>query len=319
MEKKTAEEILSDVFKRNTKEIPHSDVLFDMVLAAMKEYVAQSRSQPSEQEQEIERLKADLSDSIEAVYQVKELEARMDKMVSGENYTKVTTALQEEIERLKAANEDWKLQDRLLKKRIAELEARMDKMVSGDNYTKVTTALQEEIERLKASLKSEVEVNRVLRNCSEKDGQRITELEAQLNYVKTWIKSNNEGHNVSFDFSKIESLSIEQERGDDELEQRHQIELSNYAYQIDLAKRERDKAEQEIERLKEREASWQKGIEQLFDRNAELEAQLKEAFEAGRNYQRGEHSEYHGGAEHDYPNFNEWKKKALESSQPELK
>lgn len=34
----------------------------------------------------------------------------------------------------------------------------------------------------------------------------------------------------------------------------------------------------------------------------------KEAFEAGTNYQRGEHSEYHGGREHDYPDFDNWAK-----------
>lgn len=30
------------------------------------------------------------------------------------------------------------------------------------------------------------------------------------------------------------------------------------------------------------------------------------AFSAGRDYQNGEHSEWHGGHEHDYPNFSEW-------------
>lgn len=35
---KTAEEILSEVFQRDTPEIPHSDTLFGMILSAMDEY-----------------------------------------------------------------------------------------------------------------------------------------------------------------------------------------------------------------------------------------------------------------------------------------
>lgn len=38
----------------------------------------------------------------------------------------------------------------------------------------------------------------------------------------------------------------------EKLEEKHKIELSNYAYQMDMAKRERDKAEEENKRLQAR-------------------------------------------------------------------
>lgn len=34
--------------------------------------------------------------------------------------------------------------------------------------------------------------------------------------------------------------------------------------------------------------------------------ELKQAFNAGRNYQRGEMGVWHGAPDHDYPDFNEW-------------
>lgn len=67
-------------------------------------------------------------------------------------------------------------------------------------------------------------------------------------------------------------------------QERHKIELSNYAYQIDSAKRERDKAEQEIVRLKDQnnmlDGDWrsaQQEIKRLRSVVDKLEAQLKEA------------------------------------------
>jgi hypothetical protein len=51
---KTAEEILSAVFAPETKEIPYSNVLFDMVLEAMEEYAS---ARTKELEEENKRLK----------------------------------------------------------------------------------------------------------------------------------------------------------------------------------------------------------------------------------------------------------------------
>lgn len=39
---------------------------------------------------------------------------------------------------------------------------------------------------------------------------------------------------------------------------------------------------------------------------AELRILLNKAFEAGRAYQNGEHSEFHGGNEHNHPDFEKW-------------
>jgi len=51
---------------------------------------------------------------------------------------------------------------------------------------------------------------------------------------------------------------------------------------------------------------------------------LRDAFEAGREYQIGENAEWHGGEWNEKPDFNEWVKSiepelaALESQQPEI-
>lgn len=44
---------------------------------------------------------------------------------------------------------------------------------------------------------------------------------------------------------------------------------------------------------------------------------LKEAFDAGRDYQRGEYAEYNGDHEHSYPNFTKWYENKIKSSNEE--
>lgn len=90
----------------------------------------------------------------------------------------------------------------------------------------------------------------------------------------------------------IEASELYAQQFKDEIE-RLKIELSNYAYQIDRAKRDRDKAESESERLKEENERQQSEIKMLtgtlrsthdeaqnwFNQNSELESELSKAKE----------------------------------------
>jgi hypothetical protein len=59
---RSAEEILNDVFLPNTIEIPHSQTLHKMVLAAMEEYASQLT--PSSREEELTMAKIEVLESL---------------------------------------------------------------------------------------------------------------------------------------------------------------------------------------------------------------------------------------------------------------
>lgn len=46
--------------------------------------------------------------------------------------------------------------------------------------------------------------------------------------------------------------------------------------------------------------------DQLSKEQENRREELKQAFNAGRNYQRGEMGVWHGAPDHDYPDFKEW-------------
>jgi hypothetical protein len=66
------------------------------------------------------------------------------------------------------------------------------------------------------------------------------------------------GHKAGLEmaWNDYETTSLREENG------RLKIELSNYAYQIDMAKRERDKAESELERVTKENEELKKNIRQ---------------------------------------------------------
>lgn len=144
-------------------------------------------------------------------------------------------------------------------------------------------------------------------NTWTKWGEFILEQQAALTSANEQIKDLNEDLAQAKNSAEVASNMYGQ--------QLNEIKALNE--QIEQLKKEADQIGQSFVTA---DSAWQEEVKlhnyfenkanELREENDKLRKErdefAKAAFEAGRNYQRGEFSEYHGGPEHDHPDFTEW-------------
>lgn len=113
---------------------------------------------------------------------------------------------------------------------------------------------------------------------------------AEETKFRNWLKANYGNQGSEYAGTWAEEIAIQYAHNSvDQLKKEHETHVIALEALAKVLNREKGELREENDKLRK-----------------ERDEFAKAAFEAGRNYQRGEFSEYHGGPEHDYPDFTEW-------------